>query len=146
MGLHLRNRSWRYRGCHLLYEVALVKTLADLTSPVAVVHTVLEADLRATCVDWARRRLYWARKFSSISQRSVPDYLFRGRGIDWFTEFKRPETKPKFIEKHGVWVMSTEAQYEEQLAMRAHGWRGFECDDFEKFKTAVIAMEKGEWP
>ena len=86
-----------------------------------------------------------------MSQRSVPDYLFSRRPQLWTSErrawkfaceFKRPGTKPKLIEKYGVTVMSTEAQYEEQLAMREGGWFVFECDDFEKFKQAVLDYER----
>ena len=110
-----------------------MKTLADLTAPCEISHKILEKDVQAKCVNWARSRQYWARKFSSQSQRSVPDYLFRGRGIDWFTEFKAPGKT------------STDAQKDEQNLMRAAGWRGFECDNFELFKTTVLAMEKGEW-
>ena len=137
-----------------------MKTLADLTTPAPVVKKVLEADLQKQCVEWARARGYWARKFSSISQRSVPDYLFgRAREESWAdcitdshytkeirvkfaTEFKKPGTKPKLLTKYGVTVMSTEAQYEEQQLMRAAGWYVFECDDFEKFKQAVLAYER----
>lgn len=133
-----------------------MKTLADLTEAAVPVRKELEADLQERCVRWARERGYWARKFSSISQRSVPDYLFAkeftgfermdirdcGLTIKFFTEFKRPGTKPKLIEKYFVIVMSTEAQYEEQLAMREAGWDGFENDDFEAFKNAVYKLEK----
>lgn len=127
-----------------------MKTLADLTAPAEVVKTILEADLQKQCVAWARARGYWARKFSSISQRSVPDYLFSRRKEVWTSErnawkfaceFKKPGTKPKRIPKYGVTVMSTEAQYEEQLAMRAAGWFVFECSDFEMFKKTVLAYE-----
>lgn len=126
-----------------------MKTLADLTAPAEVVRRQLEADLQDQCVKWARGRGYWARKFSSMSQRSVPDYLFarpHDAGI-WETkfaiEFKKPGTKPKLLEKYGVTVMSTEAQYEEQLKMRQAGWFVFECDDFEMFKKTVLDYEKG---
>lgn len=125
-----------------------MKQLTDLPVPMKVVRNVLEADLQAQCVEWARRRGYWARKFSSISQRSVPDYLFSAcrrqlvsAPLKFFTEFKKPGTKLKLIEKYGVTVMSTEAQYEEQQAMREYGWIGFECDNFDKFKASVIAYE-----
>lgn len=122
-----------------------MKTLADLTAPVEVVRVMLEKDLQAQCVDWWRRRgeHFWARKFSSVSQRSVPDYLFAVQDIGLYgkikfaTEFKKPGTRPKLIEKYGVIVMSTEAQYEEQLKMQAAGWYVFECDDFDMFKETV---------
>jgi hypothetical protein len=118
-----------------------MKTLSDLTAPAPIVRKpLLEAEVQEKCVAWARARGYWARKFSSISQRSVPDYLFRGRGISWATEFKRayhpidPETGR----------MSTKAQVEEQQLMRAAGWTVFECDNIDVFQSAVFAMERGE--
>ena len=123
-----------------------MKTLADLTEPSQVIRKLLEADTQKQCVEWARNRGYWARKFSSISQRSVPDYLFaldgvlRGQ-IKFACEFKKPGTKSKLIEKYGVKVMSTEAQYEEQEAMRKAGWFVFECCDFEHFKRTVLNYE-----
>lgn len=126
-----------------------MKSLSDITAPVAVVRHVLEADLQDQCVRWYRGRIVgaWARKFSSISQRSVPDYLFGrvlsiGPKTKFACEFKKPGAKKKFLEKHGVWVMSTEAQYEEQVDMRLAGWFVFECDNFETFKATVIAYEK----
>lgn len=127
-----------------------MKTLAEVQAPREYEWEMLEADLQKQCVKWARLRGYWARKFSSIAQRSVPDYLFaadvrgpRGFSKKFATEFKKPGTKPKWIEKHKVLVMSTEAQFEEQEAMRDAGWFVFECDDFEKFKSIVIGFETG---
>lgn len=117
-----------------------MKSLSDLTDPFAIgIEPLLEAAVQKQCADWAKRRGYWARKFSSISQRSVPDYLFKGRGIQWFTEFKREGCKvdPR------TGCMSTEAQVEEQTKMREAGWIGFECNSFEDFKRRVIAMEQG---
>ena len=123
-----------------------MKTLADLTAPAEVVKVPLEADLQKQCVAWARARGYWARKFSSMSQRSVPDYLFAlwddAHRLKFACEFKKPGTKPKLIERYGVTVMSTEAQYEEQVAMREAGWLVFECSDFEWFKKTVLAYER----
>lgn len=126
-----------------------MKSLSDITAPVAVVRHMLEADLQDQCVRFARGLGFWARKFSSISQRSVPDYLFAAEvycmpeyQIKFATEFKRPGTKLKLIEKYGVTVMSTEAQYEEQEAMRAAGWFVFECDNLEVFKDTVNAYVK----
>lgn len=125
-----------------------MKTLSDISAPAALVRKVLEADLQDQCVTWYRRRAEdaWARKFSSISQRSVPDYLFGrmhpGQKTKFATEFKKPGTKLRFSELHGVWSMSTDAQLDEQAAMRLAGWFVFECDNFEKFKATVIAYEK----
>lgn len=127
-----------------------MKTLADLTAPAVVVRHMLESDLQGQCVDWVRDRGYWARKFSSISQRSVPDYLLAKDFIAYgqlklACEFKKPGTKPKLLPKYGVTVMSTLAQYEEQLAMQKAGWITFECDDFEVFKRTIQMHEPVAW-
>lgn len=122
-----------------------MKTLNDIAVPNKVVRKLLEADVQKTCVDWARARGYWARKFSSIAQRSVPDYLFANFGtghngycvrddlsvrkVKFATEFKAPGKT------------STDAQIDEQEAMRLAGWFVFECDNFEKFKATVMAYE-----
>lgn len=114
-----------------------MKTLSELSTPVAVTRKLLEADVQKQCVDWARARGYWARKFSSIAQRSVPDYLFAGEA------YLMPEWKIKFAcEFKAPGKTSTEAQVEEQGAMRLAGWYVFECDNFEKFKAVVTTYEK----
>ena len=138
-----------------------MKDISEALEITEVEHVVLEAELQAQCVRWWKNRgkpanpdKYWARKFSSISQRSVPDFLFAvyqrwdtpfvNSKIKFATEFKRPGTKAKLIPEHGVIVMSTKAQYEEQIAMRLAGWFVFECDNFDKFKATVLAYE-AEW-
>ena len=118
-----------------------MKSLSDITAPATVVRKLLEKDVQKQCVDWARARGYWARKFSSQSQRSVPDYLFSRRAerlatqgrevIHLAVEFKAPGKRP------------TEAQEEEMQAMRNAGWLVFWCDSFESFKTKVIEREAG---
>ena len=109
----------------------------------AVKKKLLEADVQDACVKWARARGYWARKFSSIAQRSVPDYLFSHRGniaeILWITG----GAKIKFAcEFKAPGKTSTDAQVEEQELMRLAGWFVFECDNLEVFKATVIAYEK----
>lgn len=130
-----------------------MRDISEATAPSAIVKNVLEADLQRQCVSWYKSRGegYWARKFSSQSQRSVPDYLFasptvrmpylRAARIKFAVEFKKPGTKAKLIEKYNVSVMSTEAQYEEQQLMKAAGWIVFECDNFEAFKAYVLQIE-----
>jgi hypothetical protein len=119
-----------------------MKDISEATEISAVHSEMLEVDLQGECVRWAKARGYWARKFSSISQRSVPDYLFGrvlfGSRIKFATEFKRPGCK---INKE-TGVMSTKAQVEEQETMRRAGWFVFECDNFDKFKATVLAYEQ----
>lgn len=124
-----------------------MKTLADLTAPAEVERKLLEKDVQKQCADWARARGYWARKFSSQSQRSVPDYLFAKADGDFkfACEFKRPGTKRKTLNKYNVPIMSTEAQNDEQEAMREAGWYVFECDNFEDFKRIVVKYEQDNW-
>jgi len=130
-----------------------MKDISEAEAPAQVVKETLEKDLQKQCVIWYRARSpeHWARKFSSPANRSVPDYLFasphvrvpyyRAAKIKFATEFKRPGTPTKFLVKYNVHVMSTEAQYEEQLQMRAAGWITFECDNFEHFKAMVLQIE-----
>lgn len=126
-----------------------MKTLADLQAPRAVEKRgETEAEHQAKCVAWMRARGYWARKVSSMSQRSLPDYQFAKNEqlgftakIKFGTEFKRPGTKPKLLKKYGVTVMSTEAQYDEQQAMIEAGWIVFENDNFGAFKKMVFEIE-----
>jgi hypothetical protein len=78
-----------------------MKQLADLKAPAPIVKRLLEKDVQRMCVDWARARGYWARKFSSMTQNSVPDYLFARRwigqafSIRFYCEFKAPNVKPR---------------------------------------------------
>ena len=128
-----------------------MKELSDLTAPAAIaVKPMLEAEVQSKCVAWMRGRGYWARKFSSQSQRSVPDYLFAKRiedvplkddpRIKFFTEFKREGCK---IDKE-TGFMSTKAQVEEQTLMRDAGWYGFECSNIELFKKTVLEYERSQ--
>ena len=107
---------------------------ADDVAPQAVQKKLLEKDIQKTCVDWARNRGWWGRKFSSPANRSVPDYLFsrncRYGKIKFFTEFKAPGKK------------ATDAQLEEQRLMLIAGWIGLqECDRVAMFKEFVLALE-----
>ena len=123
-----------------------MKDISEATAPAEIHKQMLEVDLQGQCARWYRGRAddAWARKFSSISQRSVPDYLFGrvlfGSRIKFATEFKRPGTKLT-EKKDGTMSMSTEAQHEEQKAMRLAGWFVFEADLFDKFKATVLAYE-----
>lgn len=110
---------------------------ADNIEPRKVVRKLKEKDIQNACVAWMRARGYWARKFSSPANRSVPDYLFSHMLWDKLAvEFKAPGKT------------STDAQTEEQEAMRAAGWEvwsdvGSSKDgDVERFKQAVLERER----
>ena len=109
-----------------------MKDISEASASCKVARRLLEKDVQKQCVDWARARGYWARKFSSQSQRSVPDYLFsrhRPYRIKFACEFKAPGKT------------STDAQLYEQEHMRLAGWLVFECDNFDEFKSIVLAYE-----
>lgn len=114
-----------------------MKDISEAQAPAKVERKLLERDIQKACVDWARARGYWARKFSSMTQRSVPDYLFARRdyyaplgNIKIAVEFKRPGEKP------------TKAQQDEIQAMVDAGWVVLVCDNFEKFKHEFESMER----
>lgn len=98
----------------------------DLT-PQPVGAARLEKHIQKACVDWARAQGWWARKFSSPANRSVPDYLFAktivARREKLAIEFKQ-------FGKH-----STKAQLEEQQAMRDAGWGVYQIDSVAAFKA-----------
>lgn len=104
-----------------------------------VKRKLLEKDIQKACVAYARDHGYWARKFSSPANRSVPDYLFGKKfalcSIKWAEEFKAPKKKP------------TEAQIEEQDLMIAAGWRVYRDtgrrgeDDIAAFKERIQKLE-----
>ncbi len=149
-----------------------MKDISEAAAPAKIERKLLEKDVQKQCVDWARARCYWVRMFSSMSQRSVPDFLFSRilpltflpltyeDGISpmgnakikfnakiklacefkFACEFKRPGTKLT-KKMDDTMSMSTQAQHDEQVAMREAGWFVFECDNFDKFKATVLAYE-----
>lgn len=121
-----------------------MKSLSDITAPMTVVRKLLEKDVQKQCVDWARSRGYWARKFSSMTSTAEPDYLF-AKQDDRLGEHgwvERSALKLKFAcEFKAPGKTSTEAQVEEQGNMRIAGWYVFECDSFDRFKQIVYAYE-----
>lgn len=101
---------------------------------------LLEKDIQKACVAYARAHGYWARKFSSPANRSVPDYLFGKKfptkSVKWAEEFKAPKKGP------------TEAQIEEQDLMIAAGWLVYRDTgrhgeaDITAFKRRIDALEE----
>lgn len=86
------------------------------------------------CVEWARDNGWWARKFASPGNRSVPDCLFAKRtgqgSLKLAVEFKRPGKDP------------TEKQIEQHKLMRAAGWDVYVIDDVEEFKALFRSFEQ----
>jgi hypothetical protein len=110
-----------------------MKDISEAPAVRKLVRRLLEKDVQKMCVEWARRRGYWARKFSSQSQRSVPDYLFSMTLLKFACEFKAPGKT------------STPAQVDEQNAMRKAGWFVFESDNVEHFTGEVTSFEAREF-
>ena len=119
-----------------------MKDISEALASCKVTRKLLEKDIQKACVDWARARGYWARKFSSQSQRSVPDYLFasdRFKELGWEKTFPH---KLKFAcEFKAPGKTSTDAQLDEQEAMRLAGWTVIAHDNFDEFKAWVLAYE-----
>lgn len=119
-------------------------------APKKLVRRLTEGKIQEACVAYARGKKYWARKFSSPSQRSVPDYLFgknfdnyvdsatqkKGISVHWAEEFKAPGKHP------------TDAQLEEQDKMVAAGWTVYRDTgtqgqvDIDAFKRRIDELEK----
>jgi hypothetical protein len=102
----------------------------DDIQPRQVQRTLLERDVQARCVAHARSLGWWARKFSSPSQRAVPDYIFGKAGCTVFVEFKAPGKQP------------TENQLDEHRLMHNAGLMVHVIDDVLAFKGLFIDIEK----
>ena len=116
----------------------------DVTAKPKHVKKLLERDIQEKCVDYARSKGFWARKFSSPNNRSVPDYLFAisasgGRRIKLAVEFKAPTKK------------STKAQVDEQNGMILAGWIVWGdvgtngAADIAKFKADLESLVNPVW-
>ena len=90
---------------------------------------LLEKDIQGACVRWARDRDWWARKFSSPANRSVPDYIFGKDGCTVFVEFKAPGKS------------ATAAQLDEHKAMAAVGLSVHVIDNVLAFKGLFMDIE-----
>ncbi len=110
-----------------------------------VVKKISEAKLQAKCIAWARERGWWARKFSSPSQRSVPDYLLSRNGSRGDTE-ARPGAIKLAVEFKAPGKISTQQQWDEQYLMYDAGWDVYECDNFEKFKSIILELDTEAGP
>lgn len=104
----------------------------QVLAPRKVQRKLLEKDIQKACVDWARTQGWWARKFSSPANRSVPDYLFARLSPS-------PGGSPKKIavEFKAPGKTSTTSQTDEQVAMIAAGWTVYEIADVPTFKQLL---------
>ncbi len=95
----------------------------------APVKRMLERDIQAHSIRYARSKGWWCRKFASPANRSVPDYILGRDGCTLFVEFKRPG---------GV---VTDAQKEEHKAMQAVGLAVHIVTSVEEFKALLARVE-----
>jgi hypothetical protein len=85
----------------------------------------LEKKLERRCTDVAKTHGWWTRKFSSPSNRGVPDRIFIKEGMVWFIEFKAPGKKPTPLQAH------------EMQEIANHGGHVFALDNVEDFKKLL---------
>ena len=84
---------------------------------------ISEKKLERRCGDIAKANGWYTRKFSSPSNRGVPDRIFIKDGDVIFIEFKAPGKLP------------TKLQLHELKEICDHGGRGVWCDNVDMFKT-----------
>lgn len=85
----------------------------------------LEKTIEGKVVDYAKSLGCYVRKFTSPSQRHVPDRIMLYKGRVWFVEFKRLGEK------------ATAAQAVEHEKMRAKGAVVYVCDSVESGRRVV---------
>ena len=84
-----------------------------------------ESTIERNCSKWAIDNGWLSYKFSSPSQRGVPDRIYIKDGNTVFVEFKAFGKKPTQYQQHTIDKMS------------AHGATVFVIDDFEGFKHVM---------
>jgi hypothetical protein len=62
----------------------------------------IEKKLEKRCTDVAKAHGWWSRKFSSPSNRGVPDRLYLKDKVVWFIEFKAPGNTPTKLQAHEI--------------------------------------------
>lgn len=85
----------------------------------------IEKKLEKRCCDIAKANGFWTRKFSSPSNRGVPDRIFLKDGEVFFIEFKAPGNTPTKLQEHEI----------DQIT--SHGGFAQWCDSVEDFKAAL---------
>ncbi len=83
---------------------------------------ISEKKLERRCGDIAKANGWYTRKFSSPSNRGVPDRIFIKEGKVIFIEFKAPGKLP------------TKLQLHELKEINEHGGHGVWCDNVDMFK------------
>lgn len=90
---------------------------------------MLERDIEKKVKEYARKRGWYVKKFTSPASRSVPDDIFLKNGFVFWIEFKATGCKP------------TVAQLEEHEKLFAKGGTVFICDDVDDGKSIIDRMD-----
>lgn len=85
----------------------------------------IEKKLERRCCDLAKTHGWWTRKFSSPSNRGVPDRLFIKNGAVVFIEFKAPGNVPTKLQEHEI------------NQINSAGGNANWCDNVDDFKTIL---------
>jgi len=85
----------------------------------------LEKKLEKRCCDVAKAHGWWTRKFSSPSNRGVPDRIFVKDSEIKFIEFKAPGNKPTKLQAHEI------------NELKKHGADAFWIDNINDFKARL---------
>ncbi len=95
--------------------------MLDFDTPLPLQRELLERDIQSSCIDWARARHAYCRKFRSPANRSAPDYVITYRGVTWYVEFKKEGKKPTTLQEEEhckiraaggvVWVVDSRGQF-----------------------------------
>ena len=88
----------------------------------------LEKKLEKRCTDVAKAHGWWSRKFSSPSNRGVPDRVFLKDGRVVWVEFKAPGNRPTKLQGHEIDLITK------------HGGIADWCDNIDKFKNMLGIM------
>lgn len=86
---------------------------------------ISEKKLERRCSDIAKANGWYTRKFSSPSNRGVPDRIFIKGGRVEFIEFKAPGKLPTKLQIHELHEIST------------HGGMASWCDNVDMFKARL---------
>ena len=82
-----------------------------------------EKKLEKRCMDIAKANGWYTRKWSSPSNRGVPDRIFLKEGEVIFVEFKAPGKVPTPLHEHEIHLINK------------YGGDAFCCDDADAFKV-----------
>jgi len=93
----------------------------------------LEKKLEKRCSDLARVHGWWTRKFSSPSNRGVPDRVFLKDGDVVWIEFKAPGKDPTPLQMHEI------------TEIEKHGGNATWCDNVGDFKK-ILKIHTGYVP